>query len=230
MRHLTIVLSATLTTLPVRARGHCAIAVAGLATEMAEFKPLLERLSGSDRSIVANEAARTLRLAKPSESPQEYRPPVSDIEAWLTLTKGRGDADAGRRLFQSGVGPRCGTCHAVAGRGGDYGPDLTRYGATHDRRQTLTAILQPSRDMAPRYVPWVLETDDGKTHVGLRLPLAGDSGTEPYIDSQGNRFDLKSETVEFREPSKKSIMPEGMEKTISLEDLADLVAFLMMAE
>ncbi len=160
-------------------------------------------------------------------APEEFRPAANEIDMWLALTTDRGDAEAGRRLFHNAVGPRCGTCHAVGGRGGDYGPDLTRYGATHDRRQTLTAILEPSRDIAPRYVPWVLETDDGKTHVGLRLPLGGDGGTEPYIDSEGNRFDLQSENVEFREPSNKSIMPDGMEKTISVEDLADLMAFLV---
>jgi putative heme-binding domain-containing protein len=130
-------------------------------------------------------------------------------------------------LFFSSVGPRCGTCHAIEGRGGEYGPDLTRYAASHDRRQALTSILEPSRDIAPRYVPWVLETVDGKTHVGLRLPLGGDGGTEPYIDDEGNRFDLSSEDVEFREPSKNSIMPAGLEKTMSIEDFADLLAFLL---
>lgn len=205
-------------------------AVAGLAANVNDYRHLFERLSTSHLPAVASEANRTLRLAKLGDTPDEFVPAATEIDAWLALTKGRGDAQAGRRLFYSAVGPRCGTCHTARGRGGNYGPDLTRYGATHDRRQALTAILQPSRDVAPRYVPWVLETDDGKTHVGLRLARGGDSGTEPYIDSEGNFFELKSEAVEFRKPSKNSIMPDGMEKTMTAEDLADLVAFLMVDE
>ena len=202
-------------------------AVAGLAGQADKFGHLFERLAGSDLPLVAKEAQRVQRLAGIVPLEEEPHPEATEVDAWLAMVDGRGDAESGRRLFYSSAGPRCGTCHSLGGRGGDYGPDLTRYGRTHDRRQALTAILEPSRDIAPRYVPWVLETDDGKTHVGLRLARGGDSGTEPYITSEGKRFDLKSETVEFREPSKNSIMPDGLEKTVSVEDLADLVAFLM---
>ena len=211
-------------TMPETAR---ADALAGLAAQVDEFRPLLEKLSMCHLPAVAKEAQRIQRLTTESDPVEEFLPAADEIETWLALTSASGDPDSGRRLFYSAVGPRCATCHRIDGHGGDYGPDLSRYGATHDRRQALTAILEPSRDIAPRYVPWVLETDDGKTHVGLRLARGGDSGTEPYIDSQGNRFDLQSEAIEFREPSKNSIMPDGMEKTISVEDLADLVAFLM---
>ncbi|MCO6047693.1 c-type cytochrome [Aeoliella sp. ICT_H6.2] len=202
-------------------------ALAGLAGGPEHFQPLLERLSGSDLAVVAGEAMRVRRLRGEFDTPEEFKPEIDDLDTWLALTEGRGDAAAGRRLFHSTLGPKCATCHTLAGRGGTYGPDLTRYSTNHDRRQTLTAILHPSRDIAPRYVPWVLETDEGKTLVGLRLPLPGDGGTEPYIDSEGNRFDLASDQIEFREPSKNSIMPEGLEKTMTVADLADILAFVL---
>lgn len=215
-------------TLPVSLR---ADALVGLSSESEQFGPLIEKLSHSSALDLSSEASRILRLTSQANQPNsietlEPKPEPTDIEVWLALVAGRGDADSGRRLFFSPVGPRCGVCHTHGGRGGDFGPALTGYGRDNNLRQIVTAILQPSRDIAPRYVPWVLETDDGKTHVGLRLPQGGDNGNEPYIDSAGNRFDLKSDTVEFRSPAKKSIMPEGMEKTISVQDLADLAAFL----
>ncbi|WP_425397789.1 PVC-type heme-binding CxxCH protein [Aeoliella sp.] len=202
-------------------------AVAGLAAGPEHFQPLLERLSASDLEMVAKEAMRVRRLKGELEVPEEFKPEITDLDTWLALTDGRGDEASGRRLFHSTLGPKCATCHTIDGRGGTYGPDLTRYSANHDRRQALTAILHPSRDIAPRYVPWVLETDEGKTLVGLRLPLPGDGGTEPYIDTDGKRIDLKSEQIEFREPSKNSIMPDGLEKTMTVQDVADILAFLL---
>lgn len=209
-------------------------ALAGLAGEVAQFEPLIRKLAESDLPALRSEASRILRLTSRDQEalatqPPEIKPEPTDLDTWLALTEGRGDAESGRRLFFSSVGPRCGTCHNRNGCGGSFGPALTGYGNNHSRRQILTAILQPSRDIAPRYVPWVLETDDGKTHVGLRLPQGGDNGNEPYIDSEGKRFDLQSDNVEFRQPAKKSIMPEGIEKTISVEDLADLLAYLSEA-
>lgn len=202
-------------------------AVGGLASAAQEFAPLLERLSASDWPEVATEARRVRRLTQLAESPKEIKPPIDQMDAWLALTGGRGNAASGRRMFYSAAGPRCSACHSMHGRGGSYGPDLTRYGTSHDRHQALTAILHPSQDIAPRFVPWVLETDDGKTHVGMRLPLPGDGGKEPYVDKDGKMFILDSTTVEFREPSNKSIMPEGIEKTITIDDLADLLAYIL---
>lgn len=205
-------------------------ALAGLAADAKNFQPLLARLSTSDLPAVAKEATRVRRLAGLAEQVGSVKPPASDLDTWLALVEGTGDADSGRRLFHSPLGPRCGTCHTMNGRGGNYGPDLTRFHTSHDLRQTLTAALDPNRDIAPRYVPWVLETDDGKTHVGMRLPLGGDQGVEPYVDSEGHTFELASESVEYREPSKNSIMPEGLEKTMTVEDMADLLAFLLAGD
>lgn len=202
-------------------------ALAGLAADAKNFQPLLARLSTVDLPAVAKEATRVRRLAGLAEGVDSVKPPASDLDTWLALVEGTGDADSGRRLFHSPLGPRCGTCHTMNGRGGNYGPDLTRFHTSHDLGQTLTAVLDPNRDIAPRYVPWVLETDDGKTHVGMRLPLGGDQGVEPYVDSEGRRFELASESVEYREPSKNSIMPEGLEKTMTVRDVADLLAFLL---
>jgi putative heme-binding domain-containing protein len=72
-----------------------------------------------------------------------------------------------------------------------------------------------------------LLTADGLAHAGLKLPKGGDDGLEVYADPQGREFNLKSEEIELRSPSDKSIMPEGLERTLSVEDLRDIVAFLM---
>jgi putative heme-binding domain-containing protein len=86
--------------------------------------------------------------------------------------------------------------------------------------------LQPNREVAPHYQPWVLVTDDGKTHTGLRMPEGGDDGSEEYIAATGERFKLDSKSIEMRTAIATSIMPSGLEGTLSTEDLRDIIAFL----
>ena len=94
------------------------------------------------------------------------------------------------------------------------------------REQTITSILDPSAELAPRYQPWLLQTADGKTHVGLRLPKGGDDGQEPYSDTAGRTFILPSESILLRQPASTSIMPAGLEKSLTVADLRDLLTFL----
>jgi hypothetical protein len=97
---------------------------------------------------------------------------------------------------------------------------------SNSREKILTSILQPSREIAPEFQPWILQTADGRSLQGLRLPKPGDDGLEDYADPTGKKFTLKSEAIETRTPSVKSIMPDGLEQLISIADLRDLLAFL----
>jgi putative heme-binding domain-containing protein len=158
--------------------------------------------------------------------PLEEKPPASDLSAWHTHLEQPGDSAAGRRLFFSSVGGRCAVCHQYAGRGGHIGPDLTHVGRSQSRDRIIDSILQPSREVAPHYQPWVLTTADGRTLVGLRLAEGGDDGSEEYVDTAGQRFTLPSAGIESRAASTTSIMPDGLESTLSIDDLRDLVTFL----
>ncbi len=72
----------------------------------------------------------------------------------------------------------------------------------------------------------MLVTKDGKSYSGLRLAKGCDYGVEPYADAAGREFMLQSEDIESREASPVSIMPDGLEATVSIDDLRDLVTFL----
>jgi putative heme-binding domain-containing protein len=201
-------------------------AVAGLAPVAQKQRNLLEQLAEGENKALRREAQRVLRLTQLRPVPAETRPAADDLDAWNKLLAEPGDAAAGRRLFFSEVGPRCGVCHQHSGRGGRIGPDLTYIARSTSRERIITSILKPDQEVAPQYQPWLLVTDDGKTHTGLRMPEGGDDGTEEYIDSAGNHFRLPSNTIEIREATSTSIMPSGLESTVTLEDLRDLVTFL----
>jgi putative membrane-bound dehydrogenase-like protein len=208
-------------------------AVAGLAADVEGQGELLERLAGDGDQVVAGEAQRVLTLSRERRGEGDIgadaaRPGADDLGAWTKSLAEGGDAAAGRRLFfMPGVGPQCAACHQHSGRGGRVGPDLTTIGRQQWRERVVASILQPSGEIAPHYQAWTLLTTDGLSRAGLKLPEGGDDGVEDYADPQGRKFSLKSEEIELRSPSDQSIMPEGLERTLSVDDLRDLVAFLM---
>ena len=155
------------------------------------------------------------------------KPPVEDLETWLKLTAGDGDADAGWRTFfgqQHSV--RCANCHRWDGRGADIGPDLTGVGKRISRRRLLQAILTPSQEVGPRYVPWNVLTQEGESLVGMSLGVRGE--IETFVAADGRQFTLSQDVIESRKLLTVSIMPEGIHNLLSVEQLRDLVALLSL--
>jgi len=201
-------------------------AIAGLAAAAGQHRDVLEEFASGTNPMLARDAKRTLRLSGLWPAVVEKKPLAEDLAAWNEVLNEPGDGAAGRRLFFSAVGARCAVCHRYDGRGGTIGPDLTNIGRINSRERIITSILEPSREIAPHYQPWLLVTTDGKSYSGLRLAKGGDDGIEPYADSEGREFTLTSDTIESRQASPVSIMPDGLEATISIDDLRDLVTFL----
>ena len=94
--------------------------------------------------------------------PEEKRPQrlgqVIDPQVILQLT---GDAVRGEQLFATAAGVQCRNCHRLGNVGKQLGPDLTRPEKKRTRAQLLESILQPSKDIDPRYVAQLVETKDG---------------------------------------------------------------------
>jgi putative heme-binding domain-containing protein len=103
---------------------------------------------------------------------------------------------------------------------------LTNIGGSTSRERIIVSILDPSREIAPDYQPWVLVTTDGKSHTGLLGIRGGVSEQEEYIDDAGKTFTLNSKDIESRQASTKSIMPDNLQATLTIDDLRDLVTFL----
>jgi hypothetical protein len=202
-------------------------AVAALAADAEEYRDFLTKLAAdASYPAVQHEATRALRLAHLISPQAEAKPAATDLAAWTKLLERPGDAVSGRRLFFSSVGARCNACHQINARGGRVGPDLTLIGHTSSRERIIASILQPSQEIAPEFQSWLLVTKDGKALSGLRLQKPGDDGVEDYSDAAGKKFSLRTDEIESRQASTTSIMPDGLEKLVSIDDLRDLVTFL----
>jgi putative membrane-bound dehydrogenase-like protein len=158
---------------------------------------------------------------------QLFGPPVTgeraavlaDYQKALQLD---GDAKTGQGVFERS----CGACHQVGGRGHAVGPNLAS-SASRDPRALLTHILDPNQYVLPNYIQYIVVDQRGKSFTGL---LAGQTATSVTLRKE------KSETVtilrgEIDEmvSSGKSLMPEGVEKTVSVPEMAHLIAFLIDA-
>jgi putative heme-binding domain-containing protein len=112
----------------------------------------------------------------------------------------------------------------VQGRGGRIGPDLSTAGARRNTRDLLEAILYPSSSLARGFESFSVVTSDGKVQTGLILAETTDAIQLRTTDQK--TVTIRREEIEELQPSNISIMPAGLDRTMSEDDLRDLIAYL----
>jgi len=157
------------------------------------------------------------------------RPAVDDLDAWMKLVGEGGDAENGWRVFFSTNAGKCSSCHARDGRGASVGPQLTSLAGTIDRRRLLDSILHPSHEIGPMYTTWKVLTTDGRAIAGLKLNGGGVGQSARYLLADATTVDVPLEDIDVQEASTLSIMPQGLEKILSIEQIRDLLAYLSTA-
>ncbi len=188
---------------------------------------LLARKAPNDGPVLSpGSVEEHLDVTKGEESTQDL-PLPTETDAWLRLLgMTPGDADRGWRVFFGAHSGRCADCHTYQGRGADIGPDLTEVTKRLDQRRLVESILQPSREVAPRYTVARFETDDGAQYSGMSLGASSDGVTEDFVSPAGDRFSVEVKRIDRRELSDRSLMPDGFEKVFTVQQLRDLTALL----
>jgi putative heme-binding domain-containing protein len=144
-------------------------------------------------------------------------------EAILALP---GDSVRGQALFVDGVGIQCRNCHQVGTAGKSVGPRLDDIGARYSRTQLLEHILDPSRRIDTPWVNYTLVTTGGRVLTGLLVQRTGESVT--LRDPQGQDHGIATSEIEELLAQQKSLMPELLFQDMTAEQLADLLAFLVI--
>ncbi len=148
-----------------------------------------------------------------------------DLETFRAhARKNKGDAERGRRLFMDTKGLACVKCHAVGGQGGQVGPDLAGIALRYKREDLMTSVLEPSKVIAQGYETIVIETKKGATLTGVFKGETGD--TVNLADAEGKLHRVLKKDIEERIFSPVSTMPNGLSDGMTLQDFADLIAFL----
>jgi putative membrane-bound dehydrogenase-like protein len=134
-----------------------------------------------------------------------------------------GDIRRGQTIFNSSK-LSCRACHTIGYVGGKIGPDMTRIGQIRQPRDLVESILFPSASFVRSYEPVAVRTLDGQVYSGV---VKVDSPVEVILTLAADKeVRLAREDIEIAQPGKVSIMPAGLDKQLSLQELADLVEFL----
>jgi putative heme-binding domain-containing protein len=154
-------------------------------------------------------------------------PPPADRESLVAAYRAslpeKGDIDSGRAIFKK----QCVGCHRVEGEGRETGPALVAVQARGPEAMLL-AILDPNREVLPAYHAHAAVDAGGRVVTGV--VTAQSEGSVTLRTADGVDVTLPRADLETFTNTKRSLMPEGFEKTIDAKGMADLLAYLMQAK
>jgi putative membrane-bound dehydrogenase-like protein len=181
--------------------------------QAAEIDPLRRKtlLESKDKGIKtqAEVLFAELNPANRQQALEEYQPV-------LKLTA---DAKRGAAVFEK----NCSTCHRVGEIGVNVAPDISD-SRTKTAAQLLADIIQPNRAIDSNFLGYQLLLKDGTAVSGL---LSAETSTSLTLKQPGGKvLTVGRDEVEQLKATGVSLMPDGLEKNIPPESMADLLAYL----
>jgi putative heme-binding domain-containing protein len=135
----------------------------------------------------------------------------------------RGDAGRGKAVFKR----VCATCHRLENEGTEVGPDLLSALKTKTREGLLVDIFDPSREVDPRYINYVVTNKAGRFFTGM---IAAETASSLTLRRAEKAEDtILRDQLEEIQATAKSLMPEDLEKQLNQQDVADLIGYLLAA-
>ncbi len=189
---------------------------------------LLDAVEKEDIAAAAVDPVARIRL---TEHPQQtvrdraaafFGTATSDraavVEEHKDALKLTASVETGKQVFEK----NCAKCHLSQAERGRIGPDLS--GVNNKTQEELLAhILDPNFEIQSNYTNYIIVTKDGQILDGL---LAGESAESVTLRGEYNDVSVRRSEIEEMRASAVSLMPEGLEKDMSRQDLADVIAYL----
>jgi putative heme-binding domain-containing protein len=180
---------------------------------MGDLEPTRMKLLAAHRDeSIKRRAAKLLESTKNSDRNSL----LVDYRESLEL---QGDTTRGKGVFAK----VCAACHQLEGVGHALAPNLA---AMQNRgpEAILSNVLVPNREVNPQYLNYVLVTTDGRALTGM---IAAETATSVTLKRADNAMDTVLRIdIEQLQSTGVSLMPEGMEKQIDKQAMADLLAYL----
>ncbi|MBX6313248.1 MAG: hypothetical protein IRY99_10100 [Isosphaeraceae bacterium] len=130
----------------------------------------------------------------------------------------------GLAIFRRETGVRCATCHKIENFGGNVGPALTGVSQALSLDKLIEAVLEPSKEIKEGYESYKVALQDGRVLSGIKV--AQDDQTLTLRDANGQEMRLPISEIDEQMRESTSLMPVGLVADLSLDELADLLAFL----
>jgi putative membrane-bound dehydrogenase-like protein len=141
---------------------------------------------------------------------------VDRLTGSLDLT---GDPLQGKAVF----GRACAICHRLGDTGVHIGPNLTLT-SQKNPRELLESILNPNREVDPNYIQYIVMGAGERAHTGVIVSESATSVTIRQLDSE--QIFLR-QNIQRIISTGLSFMPEGLEQDINLQQMSDLLTYLL---
>ncbi len=170
--------------------------------------------SDADLSNVLSKAAGIAADAPPP-TPEEVAKIATDV-----ITKG--DAARGEKIFRR-KDLNCMKCHSVSRAGGQVGPELSAVGGSSPVDYVLNSILNPNLAVKEQYVTRIFVLSTGKVLTGVVIDR--DDVRVNMRDATGVIVKIPTADIDD-EVEGKSLMPQGLTKFLTRDELLDLARFI----
>ena len=192
-------------------------AVAAKAVAAGELPPaLVQQLKAHPAAAVRAKAAAVL-----AGSVDPDRAKV--VAAYRPAFDRKADPARGKELFKA----HCAACHKLDGVGHEVGPNLLAALPNKSPDDFLVAVFDPNREVDPRYVGYQATTADGRVLTGVVAAETPAGVTLRRAD--GAEETVRRADLEGLRSTRLSLMPEGLEKQLGPQDVADLFGYLRAA-
>ncbi len=174
-------------------------------------------LAGRNDAALSNPLSAAAGIAADPKlpTPDEIKTLVAEVAA-------KGDATRGERIFRrADLG--CMRCHAVAKAGGNVGPELSAVGSSSPADYVVQSILDPNAAIKEAYLTKVIVTTNGQIVTGIVVER--DKVRVVLKDASGKLVRIPVADIE-EEAAGKSLMPEGLTKFLTRDELLDLARFV----
>jgi putative membrane-bound dehydrogenase-like protein len=171
-----------------------------------------KRLIDHADATISERAEKLLKAAIPADREKV----LADYQVVLTLES---DPTRGRGVFEK----NCAICHRIGDVGTSVAPDISD---SRERlpAQLLTDILQPNRAIDSNYFGYTAITTEGLTHTGI---LSAETSTSITLkQGEGKSVTLPRDQIDELRSDGVSFMPDGLEKNIPPQEMADLISFI----
>lgn len=134
-------------------------------------------------------------------------------------TRAAAELPNGRMLFEK----NCAKCHKLFGQGGAIGPELT--GAQRSNlNYLLENIVDPSATLATNFRMSIILRNDGRVVSGV---IGEQTDRTITVQTPTEKVTINRADIDEIQPSKLSLMPDGLFNTLKPNEVRDLIGYLM---
>jgi putative heme-binding domain-containing protein len=190
---------------------------AKLPADVAKVGVRSVRATGRDAPVLVDalKKAGALTFGPRELSASEMKEMVADVARL-------GDPARGEAIFRR-QDLSCMKCHAIAGAGGQVGPDLSSIGGSAQVDYLIESILLPNKIIKEGFHSITVNTRDGRVFTGIKVretkeELVLRNAEDREIVIRAGNIDERAEAG--------SLMPDGLTDTLTRGEFVDLVRFL----